>query len=512
MKFIWIVYSEENSKEANIVANMCRNSFSTGNVCMAEYGNISQIPYMAILLEPPDEVLSNIKHKSGKYIVLGRLSSAGQEWFNVREKLDYCDLVTLHLHGGVQISNYYIKYQENDLWTLRRQVRSLIRYDYADEWNNHGYGKIDFSGGSFDVSMYAEDMDEKSKINSCAIICKDGEDCSHIPFIKKRDEINSSFIWINRLVGVVDSYEWNLVETFFANYRCDELPCLPYVLDMPGDYEGTVTMRLDCDQAICTARKLWEMYCDEHVPMSLAITTGNAISAEDFRLIEDVVDSGGAILSHSMNHFPDWGGNYYGAYMEALGSKLWLNRHIGEPFSSHVYAVSPFHQNSGYAIAAMEDTGYKGFVAGSVHNNPECVLARGGYVPGFKTIISMSNQCMLHGDCYHSYGNKIEPYTDSLDIHFEYGNVFGYLDHPFSEAYQYGWNDEDERINVHQKLIHYARSKGNVWFCNLQEALDFIYEKTRMNLCVNDEDRVVSNGGDKRYRHRVIYKNKQVII
>lgn len=512
MKRIFVVYSNLCSQEAHIVANMCRNSFSALYVCMAEYDKISQIPSMAILLEPPDEFFSTIKYKTGKYVVLGRLSGAGQEWFNVREKLDYCDSVVLHWHDGVQISDYYIKYQENDLWALRNQVRSLIRYDYADEWNNHGYGKIGLSGSSFDVSMYAEDLGETSIADNCAMICKAGEEDTCFPFIKKRDEKNSSFVWINRLVGMADSYEWNLVETFFADYRFDELPCLPYVLDVPGDYEGAVTMRLDCDQAICTARKLWEMYCDEHVPMSLAITTGNAIGAEDFSLITDVIGSGGSILSHSMNHFPDWGGNYYGAYMEALGSKLWLNRHVGEPFLSHVYAVSPFHQNSGYAVAAMEDAGYRGFVSGSIHNNPECVLARGGHVSGFKTIISLSNQCMLHGDCYHSYGNTIEPYTDSLDFHFEYGNVFGYLDHPFSEAYQYGWNDEDERIDVHQNLIHYAKNKGNIWFCNLHEALDFIYGKTRLEFYVNDEDRVVSNGGEKLYRYCVRYKNRQFVI
>lgn len=514
MNKLFVLYAGKCSKEARIVANMCRNSFSAENVCMSEYDGISQIPSLAIFLEPSDEFLSQIKCRHGKYLVLGKLTNVWQDWFCLKEQLACMPLIELKQCSGIKVSDYYVEYKENDLWVPSCNQRFMVRYDYEDEWNNHGYGKMDFAGGSFDVAMYAKEINDKSAVDCCAVICKNEPDdnIKSISFIKKRDRERSSFVWINRLVGMVDSYEWNLVESFFANYRYEELPCIPYITDIHGEYDGAVTMRMDCDQAIASARKLWEMYRDEYVPMSLAITTGNKIRAEDCRLIDDVVRSGGSVLSHSMNHFPDWGGNYYGAYMEAIGSKLWLNRYVGEPFSSHVYAVSPFHQNPWYAIAAMEDTGYRGFVSGSIHNDPECVLARGGHVPGFRKIISLSNQCMLHGDCYHNYGSDIKPYMGSLDLHHKHGSIFGYLDHPFSAAYQYGWLDEDERISVHKQLIDYSKSKGNIWFCNLQEALDFVYEKIQVRFYVNGRGEVVSDNTNRKYSHRVIYKNQCFVI
>ena len=60
-----------------------------------------------------------------------------------------------------------------------------------------------------------------------------------------------------------------------------------------------MTMRLDCDEEISTARELFELYKKHHVPFSLAIKTSLDLNGEHRRLIYDVIESGGAIVSHS---------------------------------------------------------------------------------------------------------------------------------------------------------------------------------------------------------------------
>ena len=46
----------------------------------------------------------------------------------------------------------------------------------------------------------------------------------------------------------------------------------------------------------------------------------------------------------------------------------------------------------------MEFSGYQGFVGGIIKNDPYVLLARAGKTPYSDKIITMSNQCMLHGD------------------------------------------------------------------------------------------------------------------
>jgi hypothetical protein len=82
---------------------------------------------------------------------------------------------------------------------------------------------------------------------------------------------------------------------------------------------------------------------------------------------------------------------------------------------------------------------------------------------------------MLHGDCYHRYGNSIAPYAESFDHHMAAATTFGYLDHPFSTRYQYGWHDELERLAAHTALLeHIAQRTERVWWPNLTVAMAFL--------------------------------------
>ncbi len=64
---------------------------------------------------------------------------------------------------------------------------------------------------------------------------------------------------------------------------------------------------------------------------------------------------------------------------------------------------------------------------------------------------------------------------------------FGYLDHPFSERYQYGWSSESHRIVIHQDFITYIQQSGNVLFCNEDDAMDFLRQKASVNFKSEDE-------------------------
>jgi hypothetical protein len=306
-------------------------------------------------------------------------------------------------------------------------------------------------------------------------------------FAVLHDAADGSALWINRPVGPVDSVEWGMVEAFLGLHRCDELTSLPYLREIPLDCDAAVTMRLDCDQAVASARSVFDLYSSRRLPLSMAVATGLEMRNDDLSLLNDIASNGGSVVSHSVNHHPAWGGSYEVALQEALGSREWLARHVKET----AYAVSPFHQTPVHAANALADAGYRGFVGGSIRDDPEFLMGRAGRVPFVKRpLISHSQQCMLHGDCYHRYGNTIEPYKESFELHVRAGSFFGYLDHPFSLAYQYGWLSEEERLSVHEALIDHILSVERIWWCSLQQCLDFLVQRDSCNLSVDESGKV----------------------
>jgi len=139
------------------------------------------------------------------------------------------------------------------------------------------------------------------------------------------------------------------------------------------------------------------------------------------------------------------------------------------------YAVSPFHQNPPYAVSALADNGYRGFVGGSISTDREFLLGRAGRVPlAPRPIVSFSAQCMLHGDCYRRYGASIDVYRQSFDAHRAARAIFGYFDHPFSARYQYGWTDEATRIAAHTSLLEHIQSQPDIWRASIADVFDFL--------------------------------------
>ena len=513
MNKIYIIYDEKQNYAAEIVRKACMRSFTKGQLEFLTYKQATGIPEFSILLEPEEAWLrSYLPQFRGKCLVLGKTTELLADYLGfVCLKEEIAENVLQQ--GNFVSSNLFIQYERSQQtdslvknWSLKK--RYLSRCDHLDGWNNQGYGAITLTMGTpFALACHTGQSDGNSLAK---IFSMQGEFVTEYACLKNKAA--SSVLWFNRAVGPVDSLEWSIVENFFANYRSEELPCLPYLSELPAGYTGAMTMRLDCDQAIASARALFELYLDEEIPMTLAITTGNDISTADKEFVRDVLRHGGSVLSHSQHHFPNWGGCYSGAYLEALGSRFWLEKNIDKKFSG--YAVSPFHQNPDYAVKALYDAKYKGFVGGLSSNDPQYVMGRGGQVPFMKEeMVSLSQQCMLHGDCFHQYGYSIKPYEDCFDQYYKANGIFGYLDHPFSAADQYGWNSETERIGVHQDLIHHIKKNESIWYCNLQEAMEFILAKSRVNISLDEKKGLKASTSDTSKKHfKVVYRNEVMTI
>ncbi|WP_322103441.1 polysaccharide deacetylase family protein [Paraburkholderia sp. J41] len=358
--------------------------------------------------------------------------------------------------------------------------RPFERFDFTDEWNNLGYGAIRAAEPLWGLS---DALDTGWGEIACVEI--DGQRVAS--YAALTDIEHGSVLWFNRSVGPADSFEWRAVERFLSYHRAGELPCHPVLTEVPWGYDAAVTSRLDCDEDVESARPLWDAYRAEKVPFSLAVHTGNLADARNHAILAELAEAGGAVLSHSATHAGNWGGSYEAALHEALESAQRLRQITGKPVR---YAVSPFHQSPPYALHALADAGYSGCVGGLIRNDPEFVLARSGALAHMADgFIGHTQQCMLHGFSMLAEGDALAVFKQAFDLAYETSTLFGYLDHPFSPRYAYGWNDEAARIAAHRGLIAHIRAKAdNPLFLNEDDALDFLAARAQARV-------VEENGG-----------------
>jgi hypothetical protein len=291
----------------------------------------------------------------------------------------------------------------------------------------------------------------------------------------------SAVLWFNRPVGPIDSFEWCLVENFVSSFRFGSHASQPVLADIPFGHDAAVTMRLDCDEDIASAESLWRSYLDEGIPFSLAIATSLLSGKRHDAFIRAVSAAGGSALSHSVTHAPDWGGDYDHAVDEASGSADAIEQLLGR---RPVNAVSPFHQTPGFAIRALIDCDYLGCVGGTIRGDPETVIARGGALAGYSGHFAFhSQQCMLHGDCLLDGDDSIAVFRTAFDLARQSRSLFGYLDHPFSSRYQYGWASEAARLSAHRLLLGHIRSTTrNSLFLSEDDALAFLRRKSGVRI------------------------------
>lgn len=480
---------------AELVRAALQRSFSISQVASLSYEefDLSWIKggQIVCFLNPRDserKVLAQLMSLRCKAIVLGSLGPgfANDIGIDVRAlDSDICGLGEVRTSASQQFdasaAAIFYNLEHGLLRSLVMKDRPLSRYDFTDEWNTLGFGRITTEGSCWSISQLAT---AAGAVPLAQIL--DAGGAAVTVFAAIANTPDSSILWFNRAVGPIDSLEWTIIENFCSHYRADELVCIPHIMEIPAGYEGAVTMRLDCDQGIETARPLFELYQELGVPLSLAVVTGLPPQPNDMTFLREVLAHGGAVVSHSCTHPPNWGVDYAAALQEAKDSKAWLEANLPEAGTIN-YAVSPFHQNPPYAVQALADADYMGFVGGIIHNDPEYLLGRSGQVPLCdKPLISHSQQCMLHGDCYHRYGNSVQPYCESFAHHFKAGLLFGYLDHPFSAAYQYGWDTEEERLSAHRDFLTFIQSQGDIWFPNLVQCLDFVRKRSLLNIDVDE--------------------------
>uniref|UniRef100_E6VMZ8 Polysaccharide deacetylase n=1 Tax=Rhodopseudomonas palustris (strain DX-1) TaxID=652103 RepID=E6VMZ8_RHOPX len=377
---------------------------------------------------------------------------------------------------GLTESAARIVYADQGLGTASPlRQRSLCRFDFTNEWNNLGYGRIGICDEVWSIAVAARPVDA-GVVGELRI----GPDASAGAVVTLRDLPHASVLWFARPVGPVDGADWAIVERFVADHRAAELPCRPYLRDIPHGVTAALTMRLDCDEDIASSRPLFELYRGHGLPLSVAIKTDQPDTAEHLALLADLDQAGGSILSHSVTHAPNWGGSAEAAEREARDSKAWLESRVRG--LNVRYAVSPFHQNPTYVPAALARAGYDGFVGGIIANDPEYLMARGGAAPfGPAGFVSHSQACMLHGDCLLAGDDPTRIYKQAFRQAKAFGQFFGYLDHPFSPRYAYGWASEADRVAIHAAYLDFiaAECAGEATlFVNEETCLDFMRAKS----------------------------------
>jgi hypothetical protein len=488
MKIV-VSYAPVDRYAGEIVATALVRSFSIAQVTRVETTQAAPPSPAAansfVWINPPEETcadLARFMHSGGKAIVLGRIGPRIAETLgltlrdDVPSRADFqadwaeCPVDATRHHDASQGA---IRYDDTSELAAVSPIRTreLCRYDFADEWNNRGFGRITFDGGPWSLQS---EIEIGAATPIALVITPRGDRLVYAALAKTS---SAAVLWFNRPVGPVDSLEWRVVESFLGDYRPDDLPCFPYVSEIPAGYRAAVCARLDCDEAVVSSGPLADLYQARGVPLSLALLTGQPLDRRDVEIIERLVADGGSVVSHSVHHTDDWGGSYDRARSEALESRAWIEQHL--PAAAPVrYAVSPFHKNPPFAVQALADCQYQGFVGGIIANDPEYLLGRAGRVPFVsRPIVSLSAQCMLHGDCYRRYRNSIDVYCESFDAHAAAQSIFGYLDHPFSDRYQYGWPDEPTRLDAHRQLIDHIERLTDVWWANLNDVLDFLVQR-----------------------------------
>ena len=495
--FLYVLHAPQDDFAARIVEAACVRSFTAGMVRRLAYEAVNGTPRLAVLINPgPGQLglLSGMLAAGGKVAVFGnvapeparRLGLRGDDW-----SADDLELNAIETDAGraFDLSEGWIAYADNAPLCGRNPLRQrhLCRFDFEAEWNNAGYGRVWVGEGPWAAGQCFQ----PDGIRLLAWIGRGAAETVSL-YCGLLDEPAAAGLWVNRPVGPVDSHEWTIVEEFFCGYGAGRLICVPRLAELPAGVGQVVTVRFDCDQAVGSCRRIAELYADYGIPVSLAVLTGLELKEDDLSVLEKVRGSGGSLLSHSVRHLSQWGGSYEAAYAEARESGAFMTDRLGVR-PDRLAAVSPFHQNPVFAVQALADAGYVGLVSGIIANDPEFLLGRAGRMPFCgRPFVGLSQQCMFHGDCYHRYGQSIAPYVEARLQARAAGAFFGYLDHPFSDAYQYGWQDEEERTAMHEAWIRKTREDSDIVWWNLEQCIGFLRERDAVELTLSVTGKVTA--------------------
>jgi peptidoglycan/xylan/chitin deacetylase (PgdA/CDA1 family) len=507
---IGILTSHQSVNAGRIVLAAIRRSVSRTQASLISRDSIREHE-MIVGIDLPDEwgkeVLEWMQSGGKKILLLGNIPGVLAENLGFTKTsflsgMDHGVRSEAAMTGAFAQSPVSIGYNERaGILGASSWRRPAERFDFTDEWNNLGYGAIRFDGSRWSISIPYDAGDA-----TIASVLLDSEHVASYAALVEQDR--ASVLWVNRSVGPCDSFEWRLVETFLSSHRHHDLPCQPVIREIPLGYDAAITSRLDCDEDVESARSLWKAYAEHQVPFSLAVHTSNLADQRHHPILRELLAANGAVLAHSATHAPHWGGSYDSALQEASQSKELLEKATGHPIH---YAVAPFHQAAPYALQALSDAGYRGCIGGIIRNDPEFLMARGGELESTPSgFIGHSQQCMFHGECMLREGDPLAVFKQAFDRAYETGTLFGYLDHPFSERYSYGWSDEQSRTGAHLELIQHIREKaGNPIFLNEEQAMDFLWHRSRVQIIEQDGRFIPGCAGDDMSFMGVEYRGKE---
>ena len=524
----------QNCYAASLVCMALKRSFTHAAVQAISYDeqstSLTAQACIVVLHNPSSDQLPLLKSlclaEKNKIIICGKIPQNIAEFLSLNisvlpDSLAPLAKATPATRYHASESEAHITYSSAPLaQTSAIQYRALQRFDFANEWNNLGFGAVTLDRTIWSLAQLVELQVPNTQAVSIAAV-KSGKQAQQLSeyIIEYTFNSNASLLFINRETALIDSHEWSLLETYVANYLPETHTCWPFISEIPFGYDAAFTMRLDCDEDIASAKPLYDYYSSQNIPFSLAVKTGleelHSEPEPHLNLLSSLVENGGSILSHTVNHYPNWGENYQQALDEAIKSKQWIEKNLlkGQQLN---YAVSPFHQNPDYAVQALDAAGYKGFVSGIIANDPQYILARGGKVSGELNIISHTQQCMLHGDC--GIGNSVDAsiYKQQFDQAKKANVLFGCLDHPFSTGYQYDWNSEAERISMHAELVNHVQQSTTV-FLNENTAMALLEYKELLAISVkindgNEEVYSCINNTASSHNITAHYKNKRYAV
>lgn len=493
---IYLVAPGNSEEAAIIVCSALERSCGYGQIqriSINQWINLQQtsVKMISVFVSPLDawggEIIKSLKNPGNKTLLFGYLSDGLIKHFGAsagpitEEQIEAAQCAAAPTYDQ---ANSSLKIQYNDIDGIPKSPmasRACLRYDFTDEWNNLGFGAVRVDQSIWALSQSVT-LPRANTLADLAI----GEQVvgAYAGAWYKDSYVAGVALWFNRPVGPVDSQEWRVIEQFLSATGYPESASQPVLSEIPYGYEAAVTMRLDCDEDVESARDLWLAYIVMGVPFSLALHAKVLEDPKHHVLPREVLAKGGALLSHTATHAPDWGGSYEAAYNEGRISRDVIEAATGYRVR---YAVSPFHQTPVYARAGLADASYDGCIGGIIRNDFDFLMARSGSAPwGSKGFVGHSQQCMLHGDCMLADGDPLKIFKESFELGKASKTFFGYLDHPFSERYQYGWQSEVQRVHMHQLFIEYIRDQGNVLFVHENDAMDFLLDRAAIQISCTD--------------------------
>ena len=225
-----VLIANDNSYLSEIIHKALIRSFTPGQVVKIRHDEFSESDASFYFLVNPEDysdaaekILKSPAKK--KLLVCGRISDSIARRLGLKNTgnkklvrdIDSCPPAPVYSFSQSPGLIRYRNHPLTDLLYLKE--RPLCRYDFAEEWNNMGYGRIGTDDSVWSISQVTAKTSSPDILAS--VMEKDKSIC---PFITIKDDKDYSMLWINREAALVDSCEWIIAETIFLIIPAGGIP------------------------------------------------------------------------------------------------------------------------------------------------------------------------------------------------------------------------------------------------------------------------------------------------